>query len=110
MIDKRLHGVVIALPTPLLENEDVDTTSLRNLIDYCIGEGADAIMVLGTMGEGVALTDTQRILTVETAVAHANKRVPVLATVSGTSTRKTIEIVRIDLEYNFKYMNTFHKS
>ena len=91
MIDKRLHGVVIALPTPLLENEDVDTSSLKNLIDYCIGEGADALMVLGTMGEGVALSDTQRILTVETAVAHANKRVPVLATVSGASTRKTIE-------------------
>jgi 4-hydroxy-tetrahydrodipicolinate synthase len=91
MTDKRLHGVVIALPTPLHENEDIDTSSLKNLIDYCIGEEADAIMVLGTMGEGVALTDTQRIITVETAVSHANKRVPVLATVSGASTRKTLE-------------------
>jgi hypothetical protein len=26
------------------------------------------------------------------------------------ATSKTIEIVRIDLEYNFKYMNTFYKS
>ena len=91
MTKKQLSGVIIALPTPLFENEDLDTQSLKNLIDYCIDEGADGVMVLGTMGEGVALNDAQRFETVETAVAHTNGRVPVLATISGTSTRKTIE-------------------
>lgn len=93
-MNDRLHGVIIALPTPLLENEELDPGSLRSLIDHCISEGADGVMVLGTMGEGVALTDEVRRQTVETAVAHANGRVPVLATVSGASTRKTIENVR----------------
>ena len=91
MTKKQLGGVIIALPTPLFENEDLDTQSLKNLIDHCINEGADGLMVLGTMGEGVALNDAQRFETVETAVAHTNGRVPVLATISGTSTRKTIE-------------------
>jgi len=91
MTKKQLSGVIIALPTPLFENEDLDTQSLKNLIDHCIDEGADGVMVLGTMGEGVALNDAQRFETVETAVAHTNGRVPVLATISGTSTRKTIE-------------------
>jgi 4-hydroxy-tetrahydrodipicolinate synthase len=91
MTKKRLNGVIIALPTPLLENEDLDIPSLKNLIDHCIDEGADGVMVLGTMGEGVALNDSQRYKTVETAVSHTNGRVPVLATISGASTRKTIE-------------------
>ena len=91
MTKKQLSGVIIALPTPLFENEDLDTQSLKNLIDYCIDEGADGVMVLGTMGEGVALNDAQRFETVETAVAHTKGRVPVLATISGASTRKTIE-------------------
>jgi 4-hydroxy-tetrahydrodipicolinate synthase len=91
MTKNRLSGVIIALPTPLLKNEDLDISSLKNLIEHCISEGADGVMVLGTMGEGAALTDEQRIATVETAVSHANKRVPVLATISGASTRKTID-------------------
>jgi 4-hydroxy-tetrahydrodipicolinate synthase len=94
MTKDRLHGVIIALPTPLLENEELDETSLRSLIDHCIGQGADGIMVLGTMGEGVALTDDVRRRTVDTAVAHTNGRVPLLATVSGASTKKTIENVK----------------
>jgi 4-hydroxy-tetrahydrodipicolinate synthase len=94
MTTKRLNGVIIALPTPLLENEDLDVPSLKNLIDHCIDEGADGVMVLGTMGEGVALTDSQLYKTVETAVSHTNGRVPVLATISGASTRKTIENLR----------------
>lgn len=88
---EKLKGVVIAMPTPLLENEDVDTDSLCKLIDSTIEGGADAIMMLGTIGEGVSLLDSQRELLVETTVAHVAGRIPVLATVSAASTRKTIE-------------------
>ncbi len=91
MTYKKLKGVVIAMPTPLLENEDVDTASLCALIDNTIDNGADAIMMLGTIGEGVALIDAQRNLLVETTVSHTAGRAPVLATVSAASTRKTIE-------------------
>lgn len=91
---KRLEGVVIALPTPLLENENIDAPSLRKLLDYCIQEGANGIMILGTMGEGAALLDSQRRLVVEHTVTHIAGRVPVLATVSDVSTRKTLEFVK----------------
>lgn len=91
MTYKKLKGVVIAMPSPLLENEDIDIPSLCALIDHTIGSGADAIMMLGTIGEGVALLDEQRNILVETTVAHTAGRVPVLATVSAASTRKTIE-------------------
>lgn len=95
MTYKKLKGVVIAMPTPLLENEDVDTASLCALIDHTIDNGADAIMMLGTIGEGVALVDAQRNLLVETTVSHTAGRIPVLATVSAASTRKTIEHAKL---------------
>lgn len=91
MIFEKLKGIVIAMPTPLLQNEDVDTDSLCKLIDSTIEGGADAIMMLGTIGEGVCMIDSQRELLVETTVAHVAGRIPVLATVSAASTRKTIE-------------------
>lgn len=87
----KLSGVVPAIPTPLLENEDVDVKGLCNVIDYVIDEGAHSVFVLGTMGEGTALLDSQKKLVVETAVKHINGRIPVLAAISDVSTRRMIE-------------------
>jgi 4-hydroxy-tetrahydrodipicolinate synthase len=94
MRPERLNGIIIAMPTPLLKNEDIDIPSLYKLIDYCIHEGANGIMLAGTMGEGPALIASQRQLLVEASVAHAAGRVPILATVSAPSTRKTLEHVK----------------
>ncbi|NDC79050.1 MAG: dihydrodipicolinate synthase family protein, partial [Chitinophagia bacterium] len=93
-MEKRLGGLVIAMPTPLKENEDLDAASFRRLIDHCIGEGADGVMILGSMGEGVALADNVREEAMEVAREHVDKRVPLLVTVSGASTRRTIEYAR----------------
>lgn len=90
----KLEGVVIAIPTPLKENEDIDIASLKKLLDYCITEGANAIMVSGTMGEGAALVDSQKTVLVETAVGHVAGRIPVLAAVSAVSTRQAVEYAR----------------
>lgn len=94
MNSEKLEGVIIALPTPLLKSEDIDTSSLCKLIDYCIHEGANGIMIAGTMGEGPALIDSQKQLLMEITVDYTAGRVPILATVSAPSTRKTIEYVK----------------
>jgi 4-hydroxy-tetrahydrodipicolinate synthase len=103
MKSEKLKGVIIAIPTPLLKDEDVDTESLCRLIDYSISEGADGLMILGSMGEGTALVDSQRRIVVEASVAHVAGRVPILATVSAVSTRKSIEFAecvdRLGVDY-----------
>lgn len=91
MIENKLSGLILALPTPLLKNEDIDLSSLHQLIDYCIEEGANGIMILGTMGEGVGLIDSQRENLLASTVSYTAKRIPVLATISAASTRKSIE-------------------
>lgn len=94
MKPEKLQGIIIAMPTPLLKNEDIDIPSLYKLIDYCIDEGVSGIMIAGTMGEGPALITSQRRLLIEETVAHTAGRIPILATVSAPSTRKTIEHVK----------------
>lgn len=94
MKQKKLEGVLIAMPTPLLENEDIDTKSLCKLIEYSISEGANGIMMAGTMGEGPALIDSQKQLLLEVTVQHVAGRIPVMATVSATSTRRGLEYVK----------------
>ena len=92
---KKLSGVIIAIPTPLLINEDIDVLSLQKLIDFCINEGANGLMIAGSMGEGPALLDIQRQLLIENAVKFTKGRVPILATISAPSTKKSIEYIKI---------------
>lgn len=91
---KKLVGVIIALPTPLTKDENIDIESLRALVDYCITEGANGLMILGTMGEGASLLDCQRQQMIESTVEQVNGRITVLATASGSSTRRNIEHVK----------------
>lgn len=99
-----LAGIIIAMPTPLLANEDIDIPSLHNLIDYCIHEGAHGIMIAGTMGEGPSLVASQRELLVDETVAHVAGRIPVLATASAPSTRETIAYVKSIERYDIDYL------
>ena len=87
-----LSGIITAIPTPLLKNEDVDIHSLKTLIDYVIEEGANGIFVMGNMGEGPALLDSQKLEAARTVVEHTNKRVPVLAGIMEVSPRRVIEL------------------
>jgi 4-hydroxy-tetrahydrodipicolinate synthase len=104
MKSEKLKGVIIAMPTPLLKNEDIDLQSLHKLIDYCINEGANGIMIAGTMGEGPALIASQRQLLIEATAAHTAGRVPILGTVSGSSTRKTLKQVKAIEKSGIDYM------
>lgn len=91
---RRLSGVVVAVPTPLLDDETLDTPSFRSLIDYCVDQGADGLMILGAMGEGASLTDDVRDEAMEVASEQINHRVPLLVTVSGASTKRTMVYAR----------------
>ncbi|MBM3442912.1 MAG: dihydrodipicolinate synthase family protein [Bacteroidetes bacterium] len=105
-MEKRLGGLVIAMPTPLLDNEDLDIPSFRRLIDHCIEDGADGLMILGSMGEGAALLDAVREAAIEVACEQVNKRLPLLVTVSGASTRRTLSYARRAEQLGADYLVT----
>lgn len=88
---QKLHGIIPPLVTPLTPDEDVDHESLRRLIGFLIDEGVHGIWVLGTTGEFASLNAKQRTAAVETAVAAAGGRVPVVANISDASTVRAVE-------------------
>lgn len=89
-LNRELRGVVVAAPTPLLEGEILDKASFSSLIEYCIEQGTDGLMILGAMGEGAALSDDVREEAMELAASQISGRIPLLITVSGASTKRTI--------------------
>ncbi|MFC6276179.1 4-hydroxy-tetrahydrodipicolinate synthase [Psittacicella hinzii] len=83
-------GSIVAIITPLTEQGQVDYSSLKNLVDYHVESGTDAIVVCGTTGETVTLSEEEALEVTQKVVEYANKRIPVIAGTGSNSTAKAI--------------------
>ncbi len=92
-----LDGLGIALATPFKEDFSIDYQSLGRLIDYQVENGADYLVVLGTTGEAVTLTDEERHDLARFVAGRVAGRVPLVLGMSGNSTyHLTDTIARTD--------------
>lgn len=89
-----LRGVIPPLITPLLPDGAIDIPSLRRLVHFQIDAGVDALFALGSSSEGPELTAKERETVIGTVVDEAAGRVPVLAGIADTSTRRSVELGR----------------
>jgi len=68
---QRISGIVPPLVTPLRNSTELDAESQTRLIDHEIAGGVNGIFVLGTTGEGPALSSPLQCATVAAAVRAA---------------------------------------
>ena len=71
-------GAATAIVTPLTK-DGVDYEAFGRLIDWQIEAGIDAIVAVGTTGEGSTLTDEEHKEAIRFCVERVNGRVPVIA-------------------------------
>ncbi|MFH1616500.1 MAG: dihydrodipicolinate synthase family protein [Planctomycetota bacterium] len=88
-------GIVVALITPLTEDENIDIPSLGGLLEWVLSHDIKGLFVAGTIGEGPALRDRQRYTLFCETVKYTKGRVPVLANVSDMSTQRVIDQVKL---------------
>ena len=94
----KFSGVGVALVTPFNEDLSIDYLSLGRLIDYVREGGVDYIVVLGTTGESVTLTDKERGEVLRFCVERAAGALPIVYGHGGNCTCSVKEgIGRIDL-------------
>ena len=67
-------GAGVAIVTPFNADGSVNYDSLRNMLEYQVENGTDAIIICGTTGEASTLTDEEQISVVKFAVDVINKR------------------------------------
>ena len=91
---KKYFGVIPAIVTPVDENENVDEAGLRKLISHCIDHGMHGIFVAGSNGESLALTQVERDRAIRIAIDEVGGRVPVMAGVMDSSTRRVIDNIK----------------
>ena len=92
MPDREIKGVIVPILTPLNSGETVDKNSLRRLVNYLLDNGVHGIWTSGTTGEFSALSDQQRLVSMETVVDEVAGRVPVIGNVSGPSTQLSLNL------------------
>ena len=90
-----LHGIIPPLVTPMQANEDLDLPRLRRLIDEQLAKGVNGIFVLGTTSEFYALDDREKQEVIATAVAHVDRRCPVLAGTGAETTREAVRLTKM---------------
>lgn len=83
-------GSGVALVTPFTE-DGLALDIYRELIEFQIAEGTDAIIACGTTGEPSTMTAEEKRAVIECAVKTVNGRVPVIAGTGGNNTKKVIE-------------------
>jgi len=88
------HGSMVALVTPMNEDNSLDWETLRKLVDFHVEHGTDAIVAVGTTGESPTLDMEEHCEVVRVVVKHADGRIPVIAGTGANSTLEAIELTR----------------
>ncbi len=92
-----IQGSIVALVTPMFEDGSVDEASLRQLIDFHIESGTDALVAVGTTGESATLDEEEHCQLIRRCVELTAGRVPVIAGTGANSTREAIDLTRCAL-------------
>lgn len=79
-------GSGVAIVTPMKADGSVNYEKYRELIEWQIESGTDAIIACGTTGESSTLTHEEHIGVMRAAVEQAAGRIPVI---SGTGSNDT---------------------
>lgn len=87
-------GCGVAIATPFNEDGSVDFEAYRDLINWQIDEGIDAIIACGTSGEASTLDDEEHIETIRFCVDVTAGRVPVIGGAGSNDTRHGINLAK----------------
>ena len=91
-------GAATAIITPMTRDGAVDYTQFGRLIDWQIEEGIDAIVAVGTTGEGPTLTDEEHREAIRFCVERVAGRVPVIAGTGSNDTAYAVELTKAACE------------
>jgi 4-hydroxy-tetrahydrodipicolinate synthase len=92
---KQFRGSYSVIITPFTEDgEAIDTAALKRFLDWQIGVGVPGVIILGTTGEFLTVSDEERQLLVDTTVKHVAGRMHVLVGTMNAYTKTAVRYSR----------------
>ena len=89
-----LTGSLVALITPMNRSGSVDWQALEQLVEYHIQSGTDALVVAGTTGESVTLSEEELFALFDRTLAYCSGRIPVIAGCGSNNTAHAKQIAK----------------
>ncbi len=89
-----IQGSIVALVTPMDNEGAVDKERLKNLLEYHIQQGTDAIVAMGTTGESATLDEDEHCNVIKWVVDYVTGKIPVIAGTGANSTSEAIVLTQ----------------
>jgi len=90
----KLKGLGVAMVTPFKKDLSIDFEALRKLTSYLIDNGVDYLVVMGTTGESVTLSNEEKHKVLETVRDVNNGRLPVVFGAGSNNTAQLVESLK----------------
>lgn len=90
---KTLHGVGVALVTPMHADGSIDWNAYQRLLDHTHQIGVDYWVVQGTTGESPTITTEEKARLLQIAKEHPAQK-PVVFGIGGNNTRAVIQQIK----------------
>lgn len=87
-------GVMPALTTAFDEQLKIDHSFVTRHAQWQVDNGVSGLIALGSLGEAATLTYDEKIALIQTLVAAANGKVPVVAAISALSTGEAVALAQ----------------
>jgi 4-hydroxy-tetrahydrodipicolinate synthase len=88
---EKLTGMWSAAPTPLTTRMEIDTESVRRMVEHHAWLGVKGLFLLGTNGEGPWLTDRQKRQLVRSVIRANRRRMLIAVQVTDNSAARILE-------------------
>ncbi len=89
---EQIRGIVLPSPTVFLDDGRVDEKLMSELTDWYLAIGVQAFFVLGSYGQGPAMTPDERKKVAEIVIQRVNHRVPVVVHIGAVDPYTAIDL------------------
>lgn len=87
-------GSGVALVTPFNKDESVNFDKLNELVEFHVSNNTDAIIIVGTTGEGSTLSIEEHKACIKKCIEFAKGRIPVIAGTGSNCTATAVSLTK----------------
>lgn len=89
-----LRGTGVAIITPFKKDLSVDFKSLKLVVEDLIQGGVEFLVILGTTGESVVLSQEEKEAVIDCVIKVNNNRLPLVLGIGGNNTAEVVNAVK----------------
>lgn len=97
-MELKLEGVYPVIPTPFLDNDEVDINGLGSILEYVLEKKFQGVLILGSNGEAPYLSFAEKVQIIKTASKVLKNKINLIVGTGSFSTKETLELTKIAKE------------